>query len=234
MRKLFWLMLLANVFLFAAMQRGWFGWGEQVSLARPALHENKIRMLDIPRGTPAARSSKPDPVEDSLAASSPAATKPAKLACLEWGGFSGLGLTRVLAALPDLRLENKITQHQVEHDIGHWVYMPPLKNKAAVNRKIRELKALGINEYFVVKSSDRWRNAISLGVFQTQEAAQHFFDQLRTKGVRTAKVGKRASKFTVTQFRFSEVGVLAEAKLTTMQKDFPGSELKRVPCALTR
>lgn len=234
MRRLFWIILLANVVLFAAMQRGWFGWGEQASHAQPALNKHMIRLLDAPQGVSVARSPKDVPAKDPATTPSPAAVKLSKLVCLEWGDFSGSNLTRALAALPSLRLGNKISQHQIEHDIGHWVYMPPLKNKAAVKRKLRELRDLGINEYFVVKDPDRWKNAISLGVFQTQEAAQQFFDLLRTKGVRTARVGKRASKFKVSRFRFSEIGILAEVKLTSIQKDFPRSKLKRVSCDIDK
>jgi len=156
------------------------------------------------------------------------------LSCMEWGEFTGQDLIHATEALAALQLGDALSQYQVEHDIGYWVYIPPLKNKAAVNRKIGELKDRGIKEYFVVQDSGRWRNAISLGVFKTQEAAQHFLDDLRTKDVRTARVGQRASKFYVTIFRINGVGIMTEVKLTALQKDFAGSELKHVPCTLTR
>ena len=71
-----------------------------------------------------------------------------------------------------MQLGGKLSQRQVELDRGYWVYFPPLKNKEAVNRKIAELKALGINDYFVVQGPGHWQNAISLGVFKTGDAAQ--------------------------------------------------------------
>jgi len=110
------------------------------------------------------------------------------------------------------------------------VYIPPLKNRAAVNRKVGELKALGISEYFIVQSAGRWRNAISLGVFKTREAAQNFLNLLRTKGVHTAKVGERASKLKATIFRLNRIDAATEAKLTALQKDFAGSRVEE--CSL--
>ena len=243
MRKLFWILLLANVVLFAAAQRGWLEWGEPMPQAQPALSPDMIRLLDTPQSAPhtALPASAATPSSTSVPASTTAApppvttTKPATLACFEWGEFTGLDLSHAADALASLQLGNKLSQYQIEHDTGYWVYIPSLKNKAAVNQKVAELKARGITEYFVVQNADQWRNAISLGVFKTQEAAQKFMDEMRSKKVRSAQIGQRASKFKVTLFRLNEIGILTEAKLTAMQKDFVGSELKRIPCAtLTR
>lgn len=240
-KKLFWILLLANVVLFAVMQRGWFGWGEQAPQAQPALHEDLIRLLDAPQSAPVAAlpASVPaavavavsSPAAAPVAVSSPAAAKPNTLACVEWGDFSGSDLTRAKDALSAMQLGDRLSQHQVEHDTGYWVYIPPLKNKAVVKRKVSELRARSVREYFIVQEAGHWRNAISLGVFKTQEAAQHFLDELRNKGVRTAQVGQRASKFKVTIFRINGIGLLTEAKLAVMQKDFSGTELRHVPCA---
>jgi hypothetical protein len=262
MRKLFWILLLANVLLFAGMQRGWLRFGEQEPQAQPSLNPEEIRLLDASKILPAKVS--PAPVHLTPAASAPApvpviaapipvtaapapssslqmtmsisASAPGShdtLACMEWGDFSGPDLTRAAAALSALQLGDKISQRQVERDIGYWVYIPPLKNKAAVNRKIAELKALGVTEYFVVQVSGRWHNAISLGVFKSPEAAQNFLKYLRTKGVHTAKAGERASKLKTTIFKLNRIDAPAVAKLTAMQNDFVGSELKNVPCTIS-
>ena len=172
------------------------------------------------------------PLSLNMAASE--GTKPSALICLEWGDFSTSDLARATAALSALKLADKISQRQIERDIGYWVYIPPLKNKAAVNRKIAELKALGVREYFVVQISGHWLNAISLGIFKTRDAAQNFLHVLHTKGVRTARVGERASKIKATIFILNGIDAGMEIKLKTMQKDFAGNELSKVPCALTR
>lgn len=234
MKTLFWILLLGNVVLFAVMQRGMPGWGEQAAQAQPALHEEMIRLLDASQSAPVEVLHASVPVALPVVDPAPLAAKPDTLACLEWGDFSGKNLTRATAALSALQFGDKLSQRQVEHSIGYWVYIPPLKNKAEINRKVAQLKARGVGEYFIVQDVSPWRNAISLGVFKTQEAAQNFLDSLRAKDVRTAQIGERASKLKATIFMLNGVDAATEVKLTAMQKDFAGSELKNVPCALTR
>jgi hypothetical protein len=264
MRKLFWILLFGNVILFAVMQRGGIGWGEQGVQAQPDLNREMIRLTPAPdkalptpvpvsAPVPISAVSAPYPVAEFLSpvpASSPsqspstlqlaenmaapAAAKPGMLVCLEWGDFSGPDLTRATAALSALQLANKLSQRQIDRDIGYWVFIPPLRDKAAVNRKIAELKSLGIREYFVLQTSGHWLNSISLGVFKTRDAAQNFLHGLQAKGVRSAQVGERASKVKATIFMLDRVDAATEVKLTAMQKDFAGSELNHVPCALTR
>ena len=255
MRKLFWILLLGNVVLFAAMQLGWMGWGDQEPQAQPALNPDKIRLLESAQNVPAKNP--PASAQLNMPASAPvqvrAAHAPAPAlapgqagalskavqprnaqACMEWGEFSGPDLARAAAALSGMQSGAKLSRHQVERDIGYWVYISPLKSRASANRKVAELKALGVSEYFIVLAAGPWHNAISLGVFKTRDAAQNYLNYLRTRGVHTAKVGARVSKVKETIFKLGMVDAVTAAKLTAMQNDFPGSELKEVPCALTR
>ena len=259
MKNLFWIVLLANVILFAVMQDN-FGWGESSIKAQPSLHGEMIRLLPalptIPlnfpstpvesapslsapvvvakRPPPSAPPSSASNLQLSMNMATPTAVKPGTPLCLEWSDFSGPDLARATAALSTLQVADKLSQRQIERDIGYWVYIPPLRTKAAVNRKIAELKALGIREYFVMQNPGRWLNAISLGIFKTQDAAQNFHHHLQTKGVRTARVGERIGKLKATIFLLNGVDAATQVKLTAMQKDFAGSTLNSIPCALTR
>lgn len=230
-RALFWFLLSANIILFAIMQ-----WGgkltadEQAVQAQPALHEEKISLVNTSQSNLAA----------TLPASVPVATPataPMRFSakqdaqCMEWGDFSGSDLTRATTALSALQLGDKLSQRQIEYNIGYWVYIPPIKDKVAMTRKIVQLKALGVTEYFVVQEAGPWLNAISLGVFKTHETAQHFFDDLRARGVRSAQVGERASKLKATIFVLNGLDAITGAGLAEIQKDFIGSELKKIPCA---
>jgi len=240
MRTSFWLLLLANVILFALIQQGWVWRDGPVVQAQAGLHEEKVRLLD---DTPVVISRTPVPTPPavthplppnpplSLATSSPVATRANAQSCLEWGDFSGADLKLATAALSGMQLGNKLDKRQVDQVIRYWVYIPPLKNKAAVQQKVAQLKARGIEEYFIVQDADPWRNAISLGVFKTQEAAQNFLDVLSTKNVHTARVGARVGKQKATIFILNGVSPATEVRLTSLKKDFPGSELKNVPCA---
>ncbi len=248
MKNLFWILLLGNVILFAVMQRGGLGWGEQELQAQPELRGDMIHLIPALQSAPAKTAQSapakavpaPMPVPASVqvamtSAPAPASTLPSSnpntLVCLEWGDFSGAELKRVTAALSALPLADKLSQRKIERDTGYWVYFSPFRNKAAVKQKIAELKALGISEYFVVQTPGPLLNSISLGVFRTREAAQNFLEQMRAKGVRTAKIGEHASKLKATLVMLNGVDVETEAKLTALQKDFAGTELNKVACA---
>lgn len=229
MRILVWILLLGNVIFFAVMQWGGalFGDGQAVQ-AQPALYEEKIRLLDQPKSAPV-------PTQPVAASAVPVAlaavpVKPNNAACMEWGEFSGADLARANNALANLQLGDRLGQRQIEHSIGYWVYIAPLKDKAAVNQKVAQLKGRGIAEYFVVQEAGPWFNAISLGVFKTQDAAQKFTETLRAKDVHSAQVGERAGKFKATVFVLNGLDAATGGKLTALQKDFAGTELKTVPC----
>lgn len=215
MRWLFWLLLLVSLVFFAFMLWGgaWMGEGKNQQ-PQPPLNAEKIKQLGKPN------------IELQ-----PAALPSSATACMEWGEFSGGDLARATAALSALKLGDNLTQRQVEHTSGYWVYIPPLKSRADVDRKIAQLKAFGVQEYFAVQETGQWHNAISLGIFKTVDAAQKFLDSLKAKGVKSAVAGERMGKLMLTVFVLKNPDVALTAKMVALQKDFPDSGLKAAACA---
>ena len=170
--------------------------------------------------------SAPRPASAPMAAT----LSPKALNCAEWGEFSGDDLTRAQQALSLMKLGDNLTQRSVEHNHGYWVYIPPLKKRVNVEKKIAQLKERGIKDYFVVQEKGKWFNAISLGVFRTPEAAQKYIEMLRGKDVRTAKLGERVSKLKYTVFVINDLDSGMLDKLNALQKEFPESELKLSAC----
>jgi hypothetical protein len=231
MKVLFWILLVVNLVLFAVMRGDLLGDGTAV-VAQPALNADKIRLLSEPvqalnKPAQAAPASSPSPA--AILASTEVQEKPAPL-CMEWSDFSGADLKRANEALAGLPLNGKLSQRPIEYNIGYWVYIPPLKNKASINQKIAQLKARGVEEYFVVQEAGEWQHAISLGVFKSEEAAQKFLESLIAKDVHSAKIGERASKLKATVFVFNGLDAQTAEKLSALQKDFPASELKKMAC----
>lgn len=223
-RVLFWVLLVANIILFSVMQGGASLLSEDVVL-QPPLNAEKMRLLDAEKIIPTAGEAEPTGGQES---------SPNNLICLEWGEFSDEELKLVNSAMSDLSLEGKLSKREVEYEIKYWVFIPPLKDKAATTEKISQLKERDVSEYFIVQEAGVWQNAISLGVFKTQEAAQNFLTALRAKGVRSAQMGERGSKLKINILRFDEVDAATEAKLTELQGNFSNSELNSVQCGLTR
>ncbi len=234
MKVLFWLLIAVNVIFFALMKAGWMGDGQDEQVLMP-LHGDKITLLLAPQSAPIAASpviAAPvvvTPVE-TIAASVPLAAKTSETSCFEWGGFSSDELEQVTSALKKLQLGDKLSQREIGRNIGYWVYIAPLKDKAAVIQKIAQLKARGVTDYFVVQEAGEWLNAISLGVFKSRESAQNFLEGLHAKGVSTAQLGEHTSKLKVKIFVINEIDSKMHARLTALQKNFSGSELKIISC----
>lgn len=148
--------------------------------------------------------------------------------CLEWGTFIEADLPRVEEALARQQLGDGINPQAIGKIPVYWVHIPPLRSKSHAERKIGELKRLGITTYTHVQDSSKWNNAISLGFFQNIEDAQAFLAALRSKGVRSAIIGARnleQMKFVISEPPQSVVDKMAELK-----QEFPHTELKTIKC----
>jgi hypothetical protein len=236
-KKIFWVLLLANACLLAYLK-----WGGSLmqdgGALQPALNPEKIKLLGfapspvsstaIAASAPVAASAVPaQPVgETTPAASSPHASAD----CLEWGEFSGTDLARASEDLASMELGSALSRREVEHSIGYWVYIPPLKNRAEVNAKVARLKRQGVKDFFVVQEKGKWLNAISLNIFKTKEMAQKFRDRLRAKGVRDAVIGERQTRLKFTVFTLRNPDAATLAKLVAWQQGFTGIEMKSVGC----
>jgi sporulation related protein len=227
MRAFFLLLVLANLVFYAYAQVAREGGGVDRQLPLLQVAPEKIKLLNAegklpPDKRPPARKPKPAPA--------PKVATVAPAACLEWGVFTGPGVAKAEAALAQLDLPAAQIERTVTDASGYWVHMPPQKTKADADRKVRELKTLGVTELVMVTDPGEWRYAISLGIFRTDEAAQAFLAGLRKQGVRTATVARRDNFLKQVVFYVREPSPATVARLTLTQKEFPGSELKAEPC----
>lgn len=208
MRALFFLLLAANLALAAYALLRPTGNGEPQIVAQQ-LNADQVRVIP-PRA--------------------PAPPVARKSACIEWGGFSAPELTQVRRALEPLQLGDRLTTVEQSVVAQWWVFIPPLKNRAEVDRKIAELEQFGVTDYYAIETNGAMRLAISLGIFRTEDAANNYLDWLRDKGVRSARVGSREHRLTLTAVRVRDPDAKISARLAELHTQFPGSELKALDC----
>jgi hypothetical protein len=225
MRALFLLLVLANLVFFAYAHVAREGAGNAASLGQLEISPERIKLLKAAGQVPADR---PRAAGKAIPGAPKVSVGPA--ACLEWGTFAGPAVARAETALAQLALAAGQLDRIVTDAGGYWVYMPPLKAKADVDKKVGELKALGVSEFFVVQDAGQWRNAISLGIFKSDEAAQAFLSKLKERGVRSAIAARRENFLKQVAFYVREPSESTVARITTLQRDFPGSEIKAGPC----
>jgi hypothetical protein len=222
-RALFLLLVLANLLFFAYAHVSREGAGGSVSELQIA--PERIKLLKSADNAPPEKPKAPGRTIP------PAPRVPVVTgACLEWGVFAGPNVGRAEAALAQLPLAEGQVGRVVTDAGGYWVYMPPLKTKAEADKKLAELKSLGVTEFFLVQEPAQWRNAISLGIFRSDEAAQAFLGKLKERGVRSAIAARRENFLKQVAFYVREPSEATVARVTELQRDFPGSEIKAGPC----
>ena len=224
MRLLLWLLLLLNVVLLAYFQLG----SQQPAGAlagHQAIDPGKIKILTpeelarLPKkgGTPPSTSSSP------VAASTPVAS------CYEWGSFAVPDAARAKAALDRIGLESTAKPQTPQEAVRYWVYIPPRESLEKAQAKVDEIKALGIEESFIIQEP-KWRFAVSLGVFKTEAAATKFVEELHSRGIKSAVKGQRNHEGGQTGYFIKSVSPAQVEEIGKLKPDFPGSELKQVNC----
>ncbi|TSA11913.1 MAG: hypothetical protein D4R74_12315 [Betaproteobacteria bacterium] len=216
MRILFYILLLGNVAFFAY---SWLGSGAQAGgdaqIVGQQLNPDKIRVLLPEQVSALTRKAEPPKVA---------------AVCLEWGALAAGDVARAEQALEPLVLGAKLSQRKQEDIAGFWVYVPPLASRQSAVQKAGEFKRLGVDDYFLVSDDSKWRNAISLGIFKTEEAAKARLAALRAKGVRSAIVGTRETQPGKTYFQVRDASGGVVAKLNELKQGFAGTDVRE--CAI--
>ena len=221
MRAVFLLLLLVNLGFFA-----WSYWdgghaSNEAQLVRQQLNAQAIRLLGpeqlaalaAERAKLAAERAKPPP-------------KATVTACLELGAFNPGDVPRVQQALEPLALGPRLSQRRADEVASYWVFMPPQRDRKAMTQKLAELKKLGVEDFFAIQEDSKFRFAISLGVFKSEDAAKARLEELRAKGVRTARVGARETPVQKVYFIVRDVPEALASRLNELRQGFPGAELK--------
>ena len=149
--------------------------------------------------------------------------------CMEWGVFSDTNLPAAQSELSKLSLQATVKEETSQDAKRFWVYKPPMKSSQEALTKAAELKALGIQDIFVVQEP-KWKNAISFGVFQDEQLATKLLNELKTKGVKDAvkalrNQGKVHSSLLLTGLTETEI-----ATLKRLKPEFPAANLQEVSC----
>jgi hypothetical protein len=168
---------------------------------------------------------------DQIQVIPPRPAAPARTAaCIQWGSFAEAELGGVRQALAGMALAERVIEVSVPVVAAWWVYIPPLPDRPAVDAAVRALQDAGVEEYYVVDAEGPARNAISLGIFRSEDSALAFLQSVQARGVRTARMGSREHRVTQTAMVLRDPDEQVSARLAELAQRFPGSELRAVDC----
>lgn len=207
MRIAAWMLLLANLAVAAYLA---FGTGSQ----RVRLD---VRSLEV--NADQVRQLRDDAV----------ATQPAVAACLEWGPLAAAELARAREELTKLNVE-KTSVRDAPGMTVWWVHLPPARSREDAERRVRELEELGVRDARVV-NDDGWRNAVSLGIFRSEEAATAYQVRLREIKARNTAIVQRSDLVKFSIIAIAGPTPESAARIVAIAAGFAGSEVKAAACA---
>ena len=146
-------------------------------------------------------------------------------ACVEFAGIAPNDAQRARDAFNSLQLGTRLAERRIDEIKLHWVFIAPSGDRRTAEAKMGDLRRQGITELSI-----RPDNSISLGVFSTEEAARRFLTSITARGVRGAEQGPFTRELRELVMLVREPDTELVARLTVMQRDYPASTLRAVPC----
>jgi hypothetical protein len=211
----FWILLLANAGLFAHRQ-GYFD-TLLPSDREPARISNQLNADKV----------KVIPPADALSiVAVAAAKKPDGPACTEIGNFRADDARRFESRLAAVSLDGLARQRNIQEVLNYMVYIPPQGGKEGVDKKVEELRGMGIEDFYIIQDETNLRWAISLGVFKLEEGARTHLTELIRRGVRSARIGPHSTANTLVAFQLRGLDADAKAEVEKIKEEFPRQEMR--------
>jgi hypothetical protein len=189
MKRIFWLLFFINIGVFAWQMYAQQDRVDEVSTA-PAIPDSGFSDTLVLLSERANQRSAAGPTTASGSARStpapappPPAPKPAATAaCYALGPFSSSDEANVgRQSLKALGLTAAVREQQEQRSKGFWVFYPPLPNREAAKRKLREMHRANVDSFIVTQGSKT--NAISVGIYNDLTHAERRRRELVKLGI---------------------------------------------------
>jgi cell division protein FtsN len=159
--------------------------------------------------TPEAKAAEPKPA-DALAKSADATPT---LLCKSFSGLTPEAAKAAQVAISSSAPNAKVTLIPTKESTSYWVHIPSQQSKAGADKKVAELKQMGVDDSFIISDEGPNKWAVSLGLFKSKDMADNYLQKLSKQGVRSAKIEVRDKGADKTRLEVSApaeaLGVLA-------------------------
>ncbi|WP_228739674.1 hypothetical protein [Marinobacter arenosus] len=147
----------------------------------------------------------------------PAAVPPV---CVRMGWVESLEVARSLTADQPLAEGVGVTFEEVERELPpyHWVIIPPQPRSVAL-KQFRDIQRQGIDSYLVTEGENR--NAISLGLFESREAAISVLEEKKRQNFNVVLANFPRNQISYALV-FEAEPELAEELVTAVRTDYRG------------
>lgn len=154
-------------------------------------------VADMPAVAVAAEDAPPDesmPAIDEIAPTTEAEPSPVsapvqvELACTVYQGLGEQQAATLGRSAVAVRPQVQTNQRMTEAAGNWWVHIPAPANRSVAEDRVATLRASGINDLFIVRDEGPHKNAISLGMFRTENSAKQHLSDLRARRVTDARI----------------------------------------------
>lgn len=190
-------LIFANL-LALALWKGWLGGagshGEPERLSNQ-LNPDRLHLVTGPAAPPAAAAPAPVDQEPKVAAAAAeaAAETQAPQACVVFAGLNAEQARELAARISKAGTGFALSERRSEAPSSWWVHIPSQGSKEGADKKVAELRRLGVDELFIMQDAGPSQYAISLGLYKNEAAANRHLESLKEKGVRSAQVATRGA-----------------------------------------
>lgn len=116
------------------------------------------------------------------------APSPAELTCTVYQGLGEQQAATLGRSAVAIRPQVQANQRMTEAAGNWWVHIPAPANRGVAEDRVATLRASGINDLFIVRDEGPHKNAISLGIFRTENSAKQHLSDLRARRVTDARI----------------------------------------------
>ena len=212
-RLVFFLLVIANVAFGIHL---WLsGGGDKGDFSVRERNRDEVRLVAVTPPLIAARKAE----ETRLAVQ-----RLAGAACVEFAGVVSADLPRARAAFAAFKLGDRMLERRLEDITRYWVFVPTRDRKGA-EAAVSQMRRQGVSDLSI-----RPDNAVSLGVFSTEEAARRYLAAVEAKGVKDAQYGAFSKELREITFLIRDPDTEMVARLAILQRDYSGSHLRAVSC----
>jgi len=148
----------------------------------------------------------------------------AQTACkrLEWLSMAeATTIRKTLADLPDWQ----ITQLPRKKEPAHWVVVASLPSRTVAEKKIAELRRIGVKEGEIVEDPNIGPFAVSFGVFRNPDLADELLKVLTKRGVRSAQITQREMGLEQFAIQFQAPADILEKKMPELMSVLPQTSM---------
>ena len=154
--------------------------------------------------------------------------KPPVQACRQIDGLTPDEAQRLRNEAQEKAPRLKLTSKPVEELSSYWVLIPPLPDKPAAEKKLQELKRMGVSGYQLIEEEGPLKLAIVLGAFKTEPAGEEYLQRLNKSGVRSARLQMREKSVVKVQVTVLGAADTLEEKLRALLQAYTTATI--APC----